>query len=93
MKTLPDNVNEISRTASYTKETVPAGLLNDHSTKKGVWGKLVVESGFVYYTINDLEDLGSYEINESNFGVIAPEQLHHVELITKDTVFHIEFMK
>ena len=55
--------------------------------------KVYGEKGFVYYTINDLEDLGSYEISESNFGVIAPEQLHHVELMTKDTVFHIEFMK
>lgn len=93
MEKLPENVNEISRTASYTKETVPEGLLKDHSTNKSVWGKLVVERGFVYYTITDPEDLGSYEINESSYGVIVPEQLHHVELMTDDTIFHIEFMR
>ena len=93
MKQLPENVSKVSRTASFTKETVPAALLKDHSTKKGAWGKLVVESGFVYYTITDSEEIESHEINQSNYGVIAPEQLHHVELMTDDTVFHIEFME
>ena len=93
MQTLPDNISEISRTASFTSETVPAGLLKDHSTKKGVWGKLVVESGTVHYTVTDPTAEGEYQINEGDYGVIVPAQLHHVELMTDDTVFHVEFMK
>lgn len=93
MRNLPENVSEISRTASYTKETVPAGLLDNHSTKKDVWGKLVVEHGLVLFTFTDLAETESYDINEGDFGVIIPEQLHHVELMTEDTVFHVEFLK
>ena len=93
MRKLPENINEISRTASFTNETVPAGLLKDHTTKKGVWGKLVVETGTVHYTVTDPDEAGEYQINEGDYGVIVPEQLHHVEVMTDDTVFHVEFMK
>jgi len=93
MRKLPKNISEISRTASFTDETVPASLLKDHNTKKGVWGKLVVESGTIHYSVTDPDELGEYQINEGDFGVIVPEQKHHVELMTDDTVFHVEFMK
>ena len=93
MRKLPDNVTEISRTASYTTETVPESLLENHSTKKDVWGKLVVERGTVHYTVTDPAEAGEYQINAGDYGLIVPKQQHHVELMTDDTVFHIEFMK
>lgn len=93
MRELPNNITEISRTASFTNDTVPAGLLRDHTTKDGVWGKLVVESGTVHYSVTDPDELGEYQINAGNFGVIVPQQKHHVELMTDDTVFHVEFMQ
>lgn len=39
MKDLPVNVSPYKRTPEFTEESVPTGLLNDHTTKDGVWGK------------------------------------------------------
>ena len=90
---LTRNIKEVSLTISFSTKTMPAGLLKNHSTKKDLWGKLVVESGIVHYTVTDPAEVGEYQINAGDYGVIVPKQLHHVELMKGDTVFHIEFMK
>jgi tellurite resistance-related uncharacterized protein len=32
---LPEGVTSYKRTPTFTEETIPAGLLNDHQTKEG----------------------------------------------------------
>ena len=41
------------RTPNFTENSVPAGLLADHSTKEGVWGLIHVTQGRLRYFITD----------------------------------------
>ncbi|MGH1539041.1 MAG: DUF1971 domain-containing protein [Arenicella sp.] len=93
MRTIPENVSEYSRTASFTCRSVPKGLLKNHSTKDGVWGQLVVERGSILYTVTDPEDLGSYTLNQGDSGVIVPMQLHWVKPLSDDLLFHVVFLR
>jgi len=45
MKLLPDNVSPYKKTPEFTELAVPKGLLKDHRTKEGVWGKIVILEG------------------------------------------------
>lgn len=50
---LPAGAAKYSETPTYSQATVPAGLLKDHATKPGVWGKLVVTAGQLLYLRGD----------------------------------------
>lgn len=50
---LPDGVVLYRQTPIFTETTVPAGLLSDHRTKEGVWGRIRVLEGKLAYRIKD----------------------------------------
>jgi len=93
MKTIPNNVQKYSETPSFTVNSVPKGLLKDHSTKAGVWGRLLIESGRLEYTITDPDEPEVHKLCQGEEAVIAPQQLHFVKLLTEDTIFRVEFLK
>ena len=47
----PPDAEPYKQTRSFTEETVPATLLNEHSTKDGVWGLIHVEQGKLRYCV------------------------------------------
>jgi len=90
MKSLPSNVSAYKRTDVFNETSVPKGLLNDHRTLPGVWGKIVVLEGSLQYTI--VEEQSEYELNVEKFGVVEPEVTHHVKPNGKVS-FYVEFYK
>ncbi len=89
MKSLPKNVTAYKRTPAFTQETVPKGLLNNHSTKDGVWGVIHIEEGELEYTIENNE---TYILTKDKSGVVEPEILHHIKPLGKVS-FSVEFYK
>jgi tellurite resistance-related uncharacterized protein len=89
MKQLPDNVKAYKRTPTFTEETVPEGLLNNHNTKAGVWGLIQIEEGKLEYTIENEE---VYILTKENHGIVEPGILHHIKPLGK-VFFSIEFYK
>ncbi|MBK17943.1 MAG: tellurite resistance protein [Rhodospirillaceae bacterium] len=89
METLPRNVTAYKRTPTFTEETVPGGLLKDHSTADGVWGLIQIESGKLEYTIGDDE---IHELTPGNDGVVQPTVTHHIRPIG-EVAFFVEFYK
>ena len=89
MKTLPDDVVAYQRTPEFTEQSVPAGLLNSHSTKAGVWGKIVVVAGTLTYRI--LEPVVEEVLLTPELpGVVEPTVKH--EVAPHDGVrFYVEF--
>lgn len=91
---LPDGVKAYKRTATFDQSSVPAGLLQDHSTKYGTWGVLRLESGQLRYVVTDPRRT-SFEVlltPDAPEIVIEPAVVHHVELL--GTVrFHVEFYR
>ena len=59
------------------ENSVPQGLLRDHSTKPGVWAVIQVVSGELHYRQADL-DL-NIVLTASQCIAIEPEQLHSIK--------------
>lgn len=88
MKSLPDNVSPYKRTPEFQASTIPTGLLKDHQTKAGVWGKIVVLSGKLLYTIQ--EPFEEILLDSNKHGVVEPSVLHQVKPIGQVSFF-VEF--
>jgi tellurite methyltransferase len=90
MKTLPDTVAPYQRTKTFTAETVPKGLLADHTTKAGVWGVITVTAGQLKYII---PSTGETTILEPGInGIAEPEVPHRVEPLGA-VAFYVEFCR
>ena len=90
MRTLPSDVQAYSRTPEYTELTVPKGLLKDHRTKPGVWGRIVVEAGSLHYHMGETGE--EIELSPQLDGVVEPEAVHHVSPHGR-VRFWVEFLK
>jgi tellurite resistance-related uncharacterized protein len=92
--TLPDAAEPYRRTATFTEASVPAALLNDHSTKQGAWGLIRVEEGRLRYVVTDPRTAPSESIltPDTAPGVIEPTMVHHVEPLGP-VRFHVEFLR
>ncbi|HAO23858.1 MAG: tellurite resistance protein [Methylophaga sp.] len=88
MKPLPDNIVAYKRTPEFDESTIPTGLLNSHQTKEGVWGKIVVLSGKLLYTIQ--QPFEEIELDSNRVGVVEPTVLHHVKPMGQVSFF-VEF--
>lgn len=91
MKNLPENVTPYKKTPEFTELTIPKGLLKQHKTKEGVWGKIVILEGVLEYTITEPE-MEMITLNESKHGVVEPTILHHITALGM-VRFYVEFYR
>ena len=77
MKELPADVNAYQKSRVYTDRTTPGMMKNDHRTRAGVWGKIVVEKGEVVYEIP--EDGETHTLTPDQPGVIEPLKFHRID--------------
>lgn len=93
--TIPANFVHTRSTPFWDKDSVPKALLNHHNTKKGVFGRLSVMRGAVKYygfaSETDKTPETEVVINAGQFGISPPQYWHHIELLTDDTYFNIDF--
>jgi tellurite resistance-related uncharacterized protein len=74
---LPENFGPYKRTADFDEHSVPAGLLADHSTKRGVWGRIhVLEGALTYIVEPPLAREQPVAAGES--AIVVPEVKHRV---------------
>lgn len=86
----PENFIVYKKTPIFTANSLPSELKNNHSTKTGIWGKIIVTEGKLQYRINSLKT--DMELSPSKLGVILPEILHSLTSIGA-VKFYIEFYK
>ena len=91
IKRIPESVSAYNKTPEFTESSVPDGLLNNHQTKAGVWGKIVVLAGELEYTIVEPTEQ-VIRLSPSNFGVVEPTVLHHVKPLGP-VLFYVEFYR
>jgi tellurite resistance-related uncharacterized protein len=89
MKVLPSNVTKGKRTPEFTELSVPEALLESHTTKPGMWGKIVVLDGSLVYRILGPEP-EEFEIDAARPAIIEPTIRHAIELHGK-VRFYIQF--
>lgn len=87
---LPDDAVVYKRTPDFTDETMPAALRADHTTKPGVWGRIVVSEGRLRYVVDRLRCVR--ELAPGEPGIVVPEVPHRVEPLAP-TRFHVEFLR
>lgn len=94
MTGLPDGAEPYKRTPTFTEVSVPSGLLNDHSTKEGVWGLIHVERGQLSYVVTDPRRTATERIltPDTPPGVVEPTILHHVAPLGAVS-FHVQFYR
>lgn len=91
MKSLPDNVVPYKRTAEFTADSVPSALLRNHSTKAGVWAKIVVLEGSLLYRILE-PTVGEVTLTPNRHGVVEPTVKHEV-VPGRGVRFYVEFLR
>jgi tellurite resistance-related uncharacterized protein len=91
MKDLPQNKVVYKTTKIFDQNSIPKGILNNHSTKAGTWGKINIVEGFLLYTIqsNPIEEI---LLSPDKYGVVEPEVIHKVTP-KGDVKFFVEFLK
>lgn len=73
----PEHFVAYKRTPEFTAESLPAGLRKDHSTKPGIWAKIIVSEGRLRYRA---EALGiDMALSPQVTGIVVPQVLHSVE--------------
>ncbi len=77
MPAMPPGALPYRETRTFDEQTIPEGLQHDHRTARGVWGRLVVESGRLAYTIGER----TWVLRPGVDGTIAPERTHHVAAV------------
>lgn len=92
MLDLPDNVENYSSTTTFTNDTVPKALLNEHNTKAGTWGLLTVEKGELKYVVTEPGYEEEVIVKSGDTAVIAPEHKHYVKP-GDDSAFHVAFYR
>lgn len=96
MPTLPADVvkySQVPKDGAFTKERIPSGLLKEHSTKKGTWGRIQVSSGELRYQINEGAHKGVHVLRAPAVGIIEPAVHHEVKPLTDDLKFVVEFLR
>jgi tellurite resistance-related uncharacterized protein len=89
MKALPSTVRPYRQTPVFDENSVPAGLLKSHSTKTGVWGKIIVLEGKLVYRILE-PDVEENILTPEHSGVVEPAVKHEVEPV-QSVRFYVEF--
>jgi tellurite methyltransferase len=90
MKPLPATAAPYRRTKIFTQDTVPNGLLTDHTTKAGVWGVITVLEDRLEYVIPSEGETVVLDLETP--GIVEPEVPHHVRLI-RPAAFYVEFYR
>ena len=87
----PEGLTVYNRTPEFDETTIPAGLRSEHSTKRGVWGRIRVLSGVLHYHVN--APVGrTFRLDPESSGVVVPELTHRVEP-EGPVRFHVEFAR
>ena len=77
---LPDGVQLVGKTKTFTEGTVLTSLLANHMAPKGKHGLLVVEEGACQFVWEDDPDT-RLDCDPDHPIVIFPERYHHVVII------------
>jgi tellurite methyltransferase len=87
---LPKRLIPYQHIPVFTEQSVPARLQQGHSTKAGVWAKIVVTEGKLRYYVDGLDV--DIELSPNRNGIVVPEVPHRVEPLGR-VRFFLEFYR
>lgn len=75
----PDGAEPYRSTAWFTHHTVPPGLLADHTTRAGTWGRIEVAEGRLGYEAGPPAEVHQV-LDATHAGIVVPQHPHRVVL-------------
>jgi len=88
---IPPGYEPYRKTPVFDEKTIPAGLLRNHTTKRGIWARIRVTRGRLDYFLH-----GPFEVHErltpAAPGIVVPEVEHHVAA-AGPVSFQVEFLR
>ena len=87
---LPEHFISYKQTPVFSEESLPDGLKKDHSSKTGVWAKIIVTEGKLLYRVAALDT--EMELSRNQAGIVVPDVLHCVEPLGA-VRFFVEFYR
>ena len=87
---MPEDLLPYKKTPEFTEISIPKGLLAQHSTKKGVWGRISLLAGKLEYTV-EVPVRKTIELSEGQHANIPPEMSHCVHPVGK-VRFYVELL-
>lgn len=87
---LPDTVEKYSQSRPFTETTTPPNFQKNHSTRSGVWGRLVMESGSLAFAWEG--DDAHLNLSAGDAVIIPPEASHRV-ILNGPVSFIVEFYR
>lgn len=87
---LPADAVAYKQTAVFTESSLPEGLRRHHTTRAGVWGRVVVLEGALRYHVEDPPI--DVVLDSSRPGIVVPEVPHRVEPVGA-VRFFVEFLR
>lgn len=91
MKRIPNGFGPYKRTAVFTEDSIPAGLLKNHTVKENCYAKICIIEGELDYTIIEPEVI-TYRLNADLPGIIEPQIKHHIKALNQ-VRFYVEFYR
>ena len=85
----PEGLVRFRHMPEFTEKTIPEGLQNDHMTKRGVWGKIILLEGELTY---EPEQGEAWLLTREQCGVVVPEMKHRLQA-RGHVRFFVEFYK
>lgn len=78
-------------TRSFDENTIPTGLLGEHTTKEGVWARLRIEHGEL--TVEFFAPLGGLVRGQPDDPVVIPPGIVHRVRLAGPVRFLVEFLR
>lgn len=88
---LPAQFAPYKRTADFDERSIPAALLADHSTKRGVWGVIHVLAGALTYLVEP-PLAREQHVAAGHSAIVVPEVKHRVRP-DGSVRFFVEFLR
>jgi tellurite resistance-related uncharacterized protein len=78
MPQLPTAAEVYKTTPEYNERTIPTGLLDDHRTRAGTWGRIVIRAGKLMYSLSKGGPAAAWILRPGIDGFIAPGEPHFI---------------
>jgi len=90
---LPSGLKAYRRIGPFDADSLPKGLLREHTLKEGTWARLSVHSGEIRFVWDDVGHEGEAEIVPAGAMIVIPPTVpHHLEKTDGDFELTVQFL-
>jgi tellurite resistance-related uncharacterized protein len=93
---MPPAAEAYKKTKTFSADSIPVALQNNHNTAGGVWALIYVLRGELRYIVAPDEHCASeqtFSLDTTCLGLIQPKSYHRIQAMSDDVQCYVEFWK